>query len=105
MIQLTISLAALALSIFAWILARRQNRKLVAKIKEQKKMIDRYVKADNDISPTYFVATTKDEHIGVCRYSTVDGYIHKTCIKLFTDPDQDFNCRQAEELVEKLREK
>lgn len=34
----------------------------------------------------------------------IDGYIHSTAIKLFTDPDQDYNLREAEELVEKLNE-
>ena len=101
---LTIFLASLVLPIVAWIIAERHNRKLARKIKKQEEIIGRYVRADNDTAPTYMVVATKDGHIGVCRNSTIDGFLHRTVIKIFTDPDQEFNQREAEELVEKLQE-
>lgn len=103
MTPLTIFLASLALPIVAWIIAERHNRKLARKIKKQEEIIGRYVRADNDTAPTYMVVDTKDGHIGVCRYSMVDGLLHRTVIKIFTDPDQEFNQREAEELLEKLQ--
>lgn len=41
----------------------------------------------------------------VCRTSSVDGVIHHSCIKIFTDEDDEFNLREAEELCDKLNEK
>ena len=83
---------------------RKHNRKLARKIKKQEEIIGRYVRADNDTAPTYMAVDTKDGHIGVCRYSMVDGFLHRTAIKIFADPDQEFNQREAEELLEKLQE-
>lgn len=102
---LTIFLASLVLPIVAWIIAERRNRKLARKIKKQEEIIERYIKADDDTEPTYVVATTMDGRFGVCRNSTIDGFLHITVIKIFTDPDQDFNRREAEELVEILNSK
>lgn len=48
------------------------------------------------------------EHYGrwaVCRTSIQNGYIHDTCIKVFTDEDDEFNQREAEELVAKIKER
>lgn len=100
MIPLTISLIA-----FALILAVVVNRRHLKKIKAQDEKICRYIKAFNDTNATYTVATTIDGRVGVCRNSVINGYWHRTVIKLFADPDQDFNRREAEELVEHLNEK
>lgn len=48
------------------------------------------------------------EHNGswaVCRTSIQDGYMHHTCIKVFTDEDDEFNHSEAQELVDKINEK
>lgn len=41
----------------------------------------------------------------VVRQKVVGGYMYETLIKAFTDEDDDFNRREAEELAEKLNEK
>lgn len=105
MTHLIINLIAFALYAFALWLTVFVNRRLVKQNKELKEKIDRYIKADNCTTPSYFVNKTTDGRIGVERSCLIDGYIHSTVIKLFTDPDQDFNRREAEELVEKLNEK
>lgn len=105
MTPLTILSSALALSIVACVLAFRRNGKLARKVKEQDRTIDRYIRADNDTAPMYTVETVTDGRIWVCRNSMVDNHLHKTGIKLFTDPDEDFNRREAAELMEKLNEK
>lgn len=102
---LIINLIAFAVSAFALILAVVVNRRLIKRNKELKEKIDRYIKADNCTTPSYFVNKTTDGRIGVERSCLIDGYIHSTVIKLFTDHDQDYNRREAEELVKKLNEK
>lgn len=42
---------------------------------------------------------------GVCRRTTNRGYMFATTIKVFTDEDDDFNKREAEELCEILNSK
>lgn len=42
---------------------------------------------------------------GVCRRIANRGYMFATTIKVFTDEDDDFNHREAEELCDKLNEK
>lgn len=105
MIHLTINIIAFALSAFALWLAVVENRRLVKQNKELLKKVERYIEAGNDTNATYTVSTTVDGRIGVCRNSIVGGYWHRTVIKLFSDPDQDYNRLCAEELVEKLNEK
>ena len=41
----------------------------------------------------------------VCRSSICEGGLYQTCIKVFTDEDDDFNKREAEELCEMLNSK
>lgn len=41
----------------------------------------------------------------VCRTSCVDGVMYHSCVKIFTDEDDEFNLREAEELCDKLNEK
>ena len=98
------NLTAFALAAIALILAVVVNRRHIKQIKELKEKIDRYIKADNCTTPSYFVNKTTYGCIGVERGCLIDGYIHSTVIKLFTDPEQDYNLREAEELVEKLNE-
>ena len=105
MTHLTIDLIAFAVSAFALILAVVVNRRAIKQIKELKEKIGRYIKADNCTTPSYFVNKTTDGCIGVERSCLIDGYIHSTVIKLFTDSDQDFNQRCAEELLEILNSK
>lgn len=78
-----------------------------------KSKIKRYRMAADDIRPFYTVrridAEDKEhEYNGVwavCRTSCQDGFLHNSCIKVFTDEDDDFNKNEAEELCEKLNEK
>lgn len=42
---------------------------------------------------------------GVCRRTTNRGFMFCTTIKVFTDEDDDFNLREAEELCEMLNSK
>lgn len=42
---------------------------------------------------------------GVCRHTTNRGFMFCTTIKVFTDEDDDFNLREAEELCEMLNSK
>lgn len=76
-----------------------------------KETVDRYVEAENCVSPSYIVnCIDKPEHElfgrwAVVRICIVGGFIHHTCIKVFTDEDNEYNRRKAEELCEKLNEK
>ena len=99
---LILNLIAFAVSAFALILAVVVNRRHIKQIKVLKEKIDRYIKADNCTTPSYFVNKTTDGRIGVERSCLIDGYIHSTVIKLFTDPDQDYSRRCAEELLDML---
>lgn len=124
MIPLTISLIAFALSAFALILAVVVNRRLVKKNKELTrqlsdcidgkdsfcreaqayyKQLDRLrFMCDTTYGCSYIIKTYEDsETVAVCKVKCGEECI----IKLFVDPDQDFNRREAEELVEKLNEK
>lgn len=99
---------AFSLGRTAYISRRRfkQNRQLRAKI-------NRYRMAANDLRPLYTVrridaADPEHEYNGVwavCRNSWPEGHIHNSCIKIFTDEDDEFNKSEAEELCEKLNER
>lgn len=105
MLPLIIALVALALAVGSSMYDRKIRRETENTIRFQQETIDRYVEADKTDCATYKVMTTTDGVVGVCRYCWIGGYIHMTCIKLFKDPDEEFNQREAEELVEKLNEK
>lgn len=86
---------------------RADNRSLRAKV-------DRYRAADRDHKGAYdIVRVDPSEDVApeiwcewaVVRRTIIGGYMHSAIIKAFTDEDDDFNRRQAEELVEKLNEK
>lgn len=115
MIALTISLTAFALSVIAWLLATKQNKKLAKELKKEKDY-------SNALWHDHLeVLKERRDLVALCCFTAKDSFITKSTatgvavckrlgnvdcvIKEFTDPDQDFNCRQAEELVEKLREK
>ena len=116
MIPLIITLIAFALSAFAMCLAVFVNRKLVKQNKELTEQL-RIELLDNDVLRDFYnkrneLCTSTDAT--KCRYETIAtqyGFVvckfigKEYCIiKTFTDPDQDFNRREAEELVEKLNE-
>lgn len=91
-----------------YISSRRATR-----ISNQKAEINRYRLAADDLHPLYTVRRidaddSAHEYNGVwavCRTSWQDGYIHNSCIKIFTDEDDEFNKNEAVELCEKLNEK
>lgn len=129
MIHLTINLIAFALSAFALWLAVVVNRRLIKQNKEllkQLKAHEEYLhKQQFFVKMTNNLANSCMSYIDLCCNETKDGYVFKiadwkdrcavikttvdetaSCIiKEFNDPDQDFNRREAEELVEKLNEK
>lgn len=84
---------------------KKRNRELVAEIKEQKEKIAAYQASAKDTKADYFVGLIDNKDICVYRHTINGRYAFRQCIKVFTDPDQDFNRREAEELVEKLNEK
>ena len=117
MIHLIITLIAFALSAFAFGLAVFVNRRLVKQNKELTEQL-RIALLDNDVLRDLYnkrneLCTSIDAT--KCRFETIAtqyGFVvckfidKEYCIiKEFTDPDQDFNRREAEELVEKLNEK
>lgn len=53
----------------------------------------------------YYVSSNYLGYCTVYRRCIVRGETHRSCIKKFTDPDTDFNLREAEELCDKLNEK
>lgn len=73
--------------------------------------LKRYKAANRDCNAYYSVRRIEclegHEHNGrwaVCRTSIQDGYMYHTCIKVFTDEDDEFNHREAQELVDKINE-
>lgn len=115
MIALTISLTAFALSVIAWLLATKQNKKLAKELKKEKDY-------SNALWRDHLKVLKERTELDIlCCFTAKDSFITKSTatgiavckrlgnvacvIKEFADPDQDFNQRQAEELVEKLREK
>lgn len=117
MIHLTINLIAFVLSAFAFVLAVFVNRRLVKQNKELTEQL-RIALLDNDVLRDLYnkrneLCTSIDAT--KCRFETIAtqyGFVvckfidEEYCIiKTFTDSDQDFNRREAEELVEKLNEK
>lgn len=75
--------------------------------------IKRYRMAADDLQPIYTVRRIDAEDEAheyngvwaVCRTSCQDGFLHNSCIKIFTDEDDEFNKNEAEELCDKLNEK
>lgn len=117
MIHLTINLIAFALSAFALWLAVVVNRRLIKRNKVLTEQL-RITLLDNDaLRDSYNKRNELCTSINAtkCRFETIAtqyGFVvckfrdKEYCIiKTFTDPDQDFNRREAEELVEKLNEK
>lgn len=117
MTHLIINLIAFALSAFALWFAFFVNLRLVKQNKELTEQL-RIALLDNDALRDFYnkrneLCTSTDAT--KCRYETIAtqyGFVvckfigKEYCIiKIFTDPDQDFNRREAEELVEKLNEK
>lgn len=129
MIHLTINLIAFALSAFALWLAVFVNRRLVKQNKKLLKQLKAHEQSRHEqqffAEMTNNLANSCMRYVDLCYNLTKDGYVFKIVdrkdrcevikttvdentpciIKEFTDPDQDFNRREAEELVEKLNEK
>ena len=129
MILFIINLIAFALSAVALWLAVVANRKLVKQNKELLKQLKSHEQSRHE--QQFFaemannLAKTCMRYLNLCYNETKDGCVFKitdwkdrcavikttvdettSCIiKEFNDPDQDFNRREAEELVEKLNEK
>lgn len=125
----TITLIAFALSAFALCLAGFVNRRLVKQNKKLSNQLKAHEQSRHEqqllAEMTNNLANSCMRYINLCYNETKDGYVFKiadwkdrcavikttadgttSCIiKEFTDPDQDFNRREAEELVEKLNEK
>lgn len=128
MINSTINLIAFALSAFALCLAVFVNRRLVKQNKELLKQLKAHEQSRHDqqliAEMTNKLANTCMRYVNLCYNETKDGYVFKiadwkdgcavikttadgttSCIiKEFNDSDQDYNRREAEELVEKLNE-
>lgn len=117
MMLIIVNAIAFALSAFALCLAVFVNRGLVKQNKELTEQL-RIALLDNDVLRDFYnkrneLCTSID--VTKCRFETIAtqyGFVvckfvdKEYCIiKEFTDPDQDFNRREAEELVEKLNEK
>lgn len=115
MIALTISLTAFTLSVIAWLLANKQNKKLAKELKKEKDYSNALWRDHLE------VLKERRELVTLCCFTAMDSFIIKSTshgvavckrlgnvecvIKEFADSDQDFNQRQAEELIEKLKEK
>lgn len=87
------------------IVLKNENKELAARI-------EGFLAAQADCDAYYFVrriqSVEEHEHNGrwaVCRTSTIRNCIYNTCIKVFTDEDDDFNKLEAEELCEILNSK
>lgn len=114
MILFIILITGLALSI-AYLLASRREKKLAKELKKEKDYSNALWRDHLE------VLKERRELVTLCCFSAKDSFIIKSTshgiavfkkiadkdcvIKEFTDPDQDFNRRQAEELIEKLNEK
>lgn len=115
MIPFIISLTGLALSIIAYLLASRQNKKLAKELRKEKDYS--YALWHDHLE----VLKERRELVTLCCFTAKDSFTIKNTahgvtvckrlgnvecvIKEFADPDQDFNRQQAEELIEKLNEK
>ena len=109
MIPFLISLAALALSIYAWRLAVKQKKKAAATITSLRDSVSRLNKelygyrllCNGSLSGLFQYTIRKyTASVAVCKERDGDCCI----IKYFADDDRDYNIRCAEELLEKLRE-
>ncbi len=117
MIHLIINLIAFALSAFALWLAVFVNRRLVKRNKELIRQIEHYYSLleSNKRTTQILLNLCTETHPDNIKYTIEEskyGYVNvcksvgsvSSTIKCFTDPDQEFNKREAEELVEKLNE-
>lgn len=119
MIHLTINLIAFALSAIALWLAVVVNRRLIKRNKEQQEQIEHLdsLLASNKRTTQRLLNLCAETQPNFIKYTVEEnskyGYINvckevgelSSVIKCFADPDQDYNRREAEELVEKLNEK
>lgn len=112
---LILNLIAFAVSAFALILAVVVNRRLIKRNKELIKQIEHRdsLLASNKRTTQILLNLCTETHPDSIEYTIEEskyGYVNvckraggvSGVIKCFTDSDQDFNRREAEELVEKL---
>lgn len=125
MMLIIVNAISFALSAFALFLAAvfvnrrlvKQNKELLGRLKESesnfmyaRNTIRSYQSLCNLIPDPDYVRRYDTEYFKIDKsdrwVSVVKVYGNRRCIvKIFTDSDQDFNRREAEELVEKLNEK
>lgn len=118
MMELTISLIALALSIVTWALARRLIRKMADRNKELKEQVKKLSEAlmrkdeilADVISSAAECTPERITYVAKDSFSTAVVVLKKAggkecVVKLFTDDDYEYNRMCAEELVEKLNER
>lgn len=109
MIPLSISLAALAVSIYAWRLAVKQKKKAAETIKTLRQSQDELLKEHSALrllcnykTACLYKYSIREDRIGFAVCKERDG---RCCvIKYFDDEDMDFNRLEAEDLIEKLNE-
>lgn len=112
-----ITTIAIILALFlgaAIVIAMRKHyaaERLRLKVKSLNAKIQGYRGSANDCFALYSVKRIDNVECkyhgywAVCRSSICEGGLYQTCIKVFTDEDDDFNKREAEELCEMLSSK
>lgn len=115
MTTITIIALSVLLLVAVFLLGRTayiSGRRLTT-IHNLKSKVRRYRMAADDVHPIYSVCRINAEDDAheyngtwaVCRTSYVDGVMHHSCVKIFTDEDDEFNKNEADELCDKLNEK
>lgn len=80
--------------------------RLKKQLREIEEELDRRITAKFSSKAKYNVHRTFDgEATMVERAVDVDGYRYTTLIKIFNEPDQDYNLREAEDLAKHLNER
>ncbi|WP_301345929.1 MULTISPECIES: hypothetical protein [Muribaculaceae] len=117
---MTLTIIAIILALFlgsAIMVAVRhyyRSDSLLRKNNAQQIQIDAYQDANNDPKAFYSVQRVETDnpeyreyngHWAICRRIAKRGYLITTTIKVFTDDDDDFNFREASDLLDKLKEK
>lgn len=103
----TIIIYAATLLIWAAALyiATRTIKRQQRKIRDLSASNERFYQAEASDKATYETAEALMGMVYVVRRVKIDGYEHTTIIKIFNDPDEDYNLREAEDLAKHLNEK
>lgn len=105
-----LSLLLVVAILAAWFYRSRAN---IILRKSRSQQIENYAYRDANLDPDAFYQVQRietdlpeyrqyDGCWGVCRLTSKRGFMFRATIKAFTDEDDDFNRREAEELCEKL---